>query len=185
MGLILNNYTKRCKTTLGGVKNLYLLPYVEYNRTQVRDSQMSLTVFPESTIYKFDSIGNYTQQSKSTGGAISFDQSVSVQLSEVYNVLDANAFLRSDFRVIIETNNNDILMFGAYNGMECSASNNSGTTKSEFNGFSFDFKGEEQKAGLLISSLEDFDLTISEEVYLLLEDGDNILTEDNNVILVE
>lgn len=157
---MLDNYTKKCKITKGGIKRVYLLPYVKYSRSLIKDSEMSLIEFPDSYIYQFDCVGNYTQTSNTEEGSVFFDQTINIQLSEVYNVLDANLFLQKDFRVIAETNNNDLIMFGIYNGMECKLSNNSGSSKSEFNGFNLDFTGKEEKTGLLIDSLESLNLYI-------------------------
>lgn len=155
---MIDNYTKKCKSTVGGLKKIYLIPFVEYTRSQIKTLEMNLTEFPSSYIYEFDCVGNYTQSSSIDGGAVYFEQNISLQLNEVYSILDINEFVGSEFRVIVETNNNDLLMFGAYNGLECEASNNSGTDKAEFNGFSLEFKGKEVKAALLIDDLDLFNL---------------------------
>jgi len=156
------NYLKKCKTTQGGVKEFYLFQYEKYNRSEINDDKMALTKFPEGDVYKFECNGTYNQQSSVEGGAFFFDQTVSIQLSEVYDVLDLDIyeFLCKRWRVILKTNNDQLLMFGVYNGMECKASNASGGSKAEFNGFSLDFTGKELKTALTISSLDDFNFII-------------------------
>ena len=136
MNLFFDNYTRKCKTTIGGVKKMYLLPYVKYSRSQIKDSGMSLTEFPDSYIYEFNCIGTYNQNSEDEGGSFFFSQSVNIRLSEVYNVLNIHDFLKIDFRVIVKTNNDDLIMFGVYNGLEGSTTNASGSDKGEFNGCS-------------------------------------------------
>jgi len=150
------NYPKQCKETIGGVKRVYLLPYIEYAETLIKSEGMNLTVFPESTIYKFECTGNYTQSSTLQSGNVQFSHQVNIQLSKVYNFLDIHTFIRNDFRVIVETNNGDLIMFGTNNGLVCTLSNASGNSKGEFNGFNCTFDGIEEKTGLLINDLDDF-----------------------------
>lgn len=157
---------------------MYIFPYVKYERSYIEDSGMVLTKFPQSYIYEFDCVGNYTQTSNVEEGSIFFEQSLNVQLSEVYNVLDIHLFLNKDFRAIAETNNGDLIMFGVYNGLECKVSNNSGSSKTEFNGFALDFTGKEEKTGLLIDDLGTIDLT----GLLLLETQGFLLMEDESKI---
>lgn len=151
------SYDIKCKDTQGGIKRAYLLPYVEYNEILVQSVAMTLTVFPSSTVYKYECEGNYTQTSQQEKGAISWNHTVNLQLSKMYGLdLDINAFLRNDWRVIVETNNNQLIIFGVDNGMVCNSSNATGTNKNEFNGFEITFTGKEDKAGLLIDELGDF-----------------------------
>lgn len=158
MGLTFDNYNSKCKVTHGGIKRIYLMPFVKYNRTLINDSEMSLTKFPASYIYKFECVGSYNQQNEVEEGSYYFYQNISINLSEVYNEINIHNFLKTDFRVIVETNNNDLIMFGVYNGLSCKVTNTSGTNRNEFNGFSLDFTGKEEKAGLIIDSLDNLGL---------------------------
>lgn len=183
MDLILETYKKKCKTTLGGIRNFYLAPFVKYNRSQIKTSGMFLTQFPRTNLFRFDSIGSYNQSSEEEEGATFFNQSINIQLSEVYNVLDAHIFLNRDFRVVVETNNNEFLMFGVFNGLGCKISNSSGSNKNEFNGFNFDFTGLEEKTALKINNLTELGFTIvgSGTPYnFVFEDGKNFNFQDNN-----
>lgn len=150
------NYTRKCKITQGGIRKFYLLPFVKYNKLQVQYEGMTLTEFPESFIYVFECFGNYTQDSQVEDGAYFLNQTTSAQLPKVYDVLDIHNYLKQDYRVIVETNNGQYIMFGVYNGMMGSVGNNSGNDKAEFNGFNLDFEGREETTGLLIENLSDF-----------------------------
>lgn len=154
--IYLDNYTKKCKSTLGGIKRAYLMEYVFYNETLIKSDGMSLTQFPETLVYEFDCTGDYSQDSSFENGNVSFNQIVNLNLSKVYNVLDAHIFTDKDFRVIVETNNDDLILFGTNNGLVGSMTNSTGTEKSEFNGFNVTFTGLEEKTGLLIDELTDF-----------------------------
>jgi len=147
------NYDRKCKDTIGGLKRVYLMPYVKYSRSQIKSSGMTLTKFPIdipfSTYFKFDCEGSYTQNSEDEGGAVYFNQSVNIKLTKVYDNIDIYDFINKEFRVAAETNNGKYIMFGVRNGLECTTTNSSGTDKSEFNGFDLSFKGKEEKVGLL------------------------------------
>ena len=149
----LDNYKKKCKNTQGGLKRVYLIKYVKYPYLDIKSEAMLLTEFPESTYFKFECSGNYSQSSETQNGAQYFNQTVSVQLPKVYREINAHNFVKHDFRVIAETNNGDLIMFGVRNGMECKISNSSGAAKADFNGFNLEFTGMEEKAGLLVLDL--------------------------------
>jgi hypothetical protein len=156
MSVVLDNYERKCKVTQGRVKLAYIFPYVKYSRSQIKDFEMSLTVFPNPTVvYQFDTEGSYNQNSSVEQGSFFFEQTVTLQLSEVYDVLDIHKFLKVDYRVIVETYNDQLIIFGVRNGLTARVSNQTGTSKNEFNGFTLTLTGKEEKTGLLISSLED------------------------------
>ena len=151
-----NNYSRKCKDTQGGIVKAYLTPYVEYDESIIKSVGMQLTAFPATVVYEFECRGNYTQTSEFDKGNVSWNQSVNLQLSKAYDVLDINAFLRNDWRVIALTNNQQLIIFGVDNGLVCTSNNNSGNEKAEFNGFDLTFTGKEEKTGLLVGELSDF-----------------------------
>ena len=177
MNITLENYNHRCKVTQGGLKRLYLVPFVKYRRSEIKSDGMLLTEFPTAYIYQFDVEGTYNQQSSLEGGAYFFDQSLSVKLNQVYNILDIHKFLKQDYRVIAETNNGDLIMFGVRNGLECTTTNASGSSRAEFNGFNLEFKGKEQSTGLRINSFEDIGL------YILPTEENTLFNYDLNTII--
>ena len=164
MSVVLDNYDKKCKVTQGRVKRAYLLPYVKYGRALIKSSEMSLIEFPYSTVYQFDAEGSYEQSSNVEQGSFFFDQNITLRLSEVYNLIDIHDFLKVDYRVIVETYNHQLIIFGVRNGLTARTTNTSGQEKNEFNGFTLNFTGQEEKSGLLISSLEDLGFIIFDPV---------------------
>lgn len=152
--IYLTNYAQQCKDTLGGCKRLHLLKYVYYNDIELRSTGEKLTTFPESYVYTYDIECNYTQTTQEEAGNVAFQQQITANFPKLYDIINPNDFTKIEFRAIIETNNGDLLLFGAENGLKCSLSNATGTTKSEFNGFTLTFEGLENKTALLI---EDFD----------------------------
>lgn len=154
----ISNYQKKCKITRGGVRRFYLLPYEELSQLQIQSEGMVLTKYPETDVYLFNCLGTYSQDSQVEDGAYFFSQSCSLQLSKAYDLsgFDIHAFLQQDYKVILETNNGDNIIFGVRNGMEGTTNNSSGSDKSEFNGFNLDFSGREETSGLWIENLDDF-----------------------------
>ena len=163
MSVVLENYERKCKLTQGRVKRAYIFPYIKYSRSQIKDFEMSLVEFPTTTIYQFDVEGSYNQNSSVEQGSFFFDQTVTLQLSEVYDVLDIHKFLKVDYRIIVETYNHQLIIFGVRNGLTARVTNQTGTSKNEFNGFTLNFTGKEEKSALLISSLEDLGFIINPE----------------------
>lgn len=158
----ISKYTKKCKDTIGGIKEIYLMPFVKYNRWEIQSVGLNLTAFPNTTITPFECIGSYTQSSEFENGSLFFNQSISFQLNEVYDVMDIQNLLIADYRIIVKTNNNDLLILGVHNGLKATVNNSSGASKGEFNGFKIDFSGKEEKPMLLISNLNDLGFAINE-----------------------
>ena len=160
MGLKFSNYTKKCKDTIGGIEKFYILPFEKYTRSQIKTNEMNLIQFPSSYIYEILSNGSYNQNSDIEDSNIFVNQTLTFNLSEVYNITDITKFLKMDFRIIAKTYNGYFLIFGLRNGMSVSLSNSSGSSKSEFNGFTLNFTGKEENFASKIDSLDDFDLFI-------------------------
>ena len=168
-----DNYGKKCKVTQGKVKTAYIFQFLKYSRAQIRDFEMKLTAFPTTIIYSFDVEGSFTQSSSFEDGNFFFEHSLNLRLSEVYDVLDIHTFLKVDYRVIVETYNNQLLIFGVRNGLTAKVTNQSGSGKGEFNGFELNFTGKEEKSALLVSSLEDF--------FFIVFDNDGYFNYDLNI----
>lgn len=146
----MDNYTLKCKDTIGSLKRVYLAKFVDYDGTQITALNGTVTIFPETIIYQFDSIGNYNQNTNIEGGEISWIQEININLAKVYNELNPKIFINSKFRLIAETNNGHILIFGLWNGLNCSLTNGSGSEKTDFNGLSLKFTGLEEEAANII-----------------------------------
>lgn len=159
----IGSYNKTCKTTLGGIKEIYIAPYVKYTKSQIASFEMQLTTYPASDFYLYDVNGSYTQDSSFEGGAYFNNQSVDFQIARAYENFNVLPFLKQDYRAIVKTNNDQLIMFGVYNGMAATINNNSGSGKQEFNGFSVSLKGKEIETGLLIADLSDLGITVIDD----------------------
>jgi hypothetical protein len=151
-----SDYARQCKDTLGGIEKAYLLPYIEYDETLIKSTDIELITFPMSQVYEFEVNGSFTQQSTLDKGNVSFAQNVQIDMSKIYNFYDVNVFVRNDFRVITLDNNGNLVLFGTNNGMTCNLTNASGNEKGEFNGFTLNFEGKEELTGLFVDDFDDF-----------------------------
>ena len=134
---------KQAKCTKGALKRVYIAKYVKHLRSEIVVDDMELVTIPETDFYEIDMEGDYTQSQNTQNGADYFDQNIRVQVNEFYNKLNASVLNKTEFRVLVETNNNMYLMFGLYNGMRSRLSNNSGGSKQDFNGLELAFQGKE------------------------------------------
>lgn len=153
---IYKNYARQCKDTKGGIKKCFLLPFEDYDETQINNSGIQLTEFPQSRVYDFEVNGSFSQQSSFENGNVSFAPVVTIDMSKIYNFYDVNVFVRNRWRIIVEDNNDNLIMFGTNNGLRCSISNASGNEKGEFNGFRLNFEGLEELTGLYVDEFDDF-----------------------------
>lgn len=53
---IVSGHNRKCKDSLGGVKTAWLLKWQKYNRSQIVTDGQFLTTFPETFIFRFESI---------------------------------------------------------------------------------------------------------------------------------
>lgn len=148
-------YPKGFKDTQGDLKRVYLAKFVDYDETEILLNADTVTTFPSTIIYKFDVQGSYNQSTEIQGGAVAWNQDVKINLNKVYNVIDSHAFQNQRFRLIAETNNGIYLMFGLFNGLDCSLNNSTGESKDTFNGFGLTFAGLEENAASIIN-INDF-----------------------------
>ena len=151
---------KECKTTQGGLKRIFIAKYTKHKRSQISVSDMNLNSIPETTFYEIDEKGSYTQSISDQNGAVFFNQNISVQIKKVYGKFNISNLLKSEYRVIVLTENNQYLIFGLYNGLKIKLNNNSGGTKQDFNGFDMAFDGLEEDFAYLITDLAAAGITI-------------------------
>jgi len=185
---ITSGYNRKCKSSVSGISEIYLFPYVKYARSLIVTEDNILTSFPETTIYKFYSNGNpiaNEPQEQDAGGKY-FNQSLNLDLQYSGNPFDLQKLLKKDYRIIFKDRNSYYRIFGLYIGLEAGTlSYNTGSSKADFNGFKIDFSGKEEKQSFFITDLEDAGFFIDELDYRLLEDGGYRLTENNKFRILE
>lgn len=145
---------RECDNSQGGSELIYILPFVNYNQSQITVLNNYLTVFPTETIYQVDT------------NNISFDEDVSDYYEQklsfkINKILDTDIFknfANIDFRFILKDNNNNLRMLGLYTGMQGKFTKTTGTNMSDFNGYSFSFDTKEENTAPFLNDLSNFSI---------------------------
>ncbi|WP_277899263.1 hypothetical protein [Galbibacter pacificus] len=109
-------------------------------------------------IYQFDLLADGNSYREALGSDKSYGQSISITLPMLDRPTNEimEALLNSEFRVILELNNGIYKIFGLENGLSVdSVKLVTGGAKSEFNGYTFNFEGREEKESFYIDDLEE------------------------------
>lgn len=170
------NYNRKCKSRLGGVKAIWLLKWKPYTRSQISVSGNIITSFPESFVYKFESltIPNASENQTQNEGGKFYEQSISL----TFKANTANEFKKiidNDYRALILDNNGLYRIYGLWNGLQCNGVDfNTGGGKSDLNGYNFTLNGLEEKESLFIEN------PFAVETYYILAMNNDFLTSMNN-----
>ena len=186
--VISDNYTRKCKNSQGGISEVYLFPYVEYSRSQIVTSSNILTSFPTTTIYKFfcNNQPTATETQETDAGGKYYSQSIGFDFQSKDDAENILKLLKKDYRLIFQDRNGLYRIFGLYTGLTCdSLTYNSGGGKSDLNGFTLSFSGQEEKGSFFINNLEDAGFFDAEFDYRILESGEFRITENSNFRILE
>jgi len=177
-----------CRNNLGGISKLWLFPFVKYSRSQIVINNNVLLSFPDTTIYRFNYNGNPApaeNQSENDGGKF-YDLSISFDLLYSTDAPNIEKLLKKDYRLIFQDRNGLYRIFGLYTGLVCdSLTYNSGSGKSELNGFTLSFTGQEEKGSFFIDNLEDAGFFDADIDFRITELGEFRITENDNFRITE
>ena len=84
---------------------------------------------------------------------------------------------------IVSDRNGIFRLLGTYNGLSAEVTKVTGGGMEDFNGYKVTMEGKESLSSLFVSNLEDAGFV--EDGFLLLENGEFILTESNEKIILE
>ena len=152
-----------CKDVVGGLKNIYVLNYGQYDETDItydtalgyEDVITAITLTPiapalTSFIYKFELKGTNSFETTITSsrenGTTFFEQVLSVQLKKQDGITHKQIKLLSYGRpnIIVETNAGQYFIAGLLRGMDVTAGTiSNGTALGDMNGYSLTFTGQE------------------------------------------
>jgi hypothetical protein len=180
--------TRGCKDNLGGISQIWLFPFVRYNRSQIITNENVLVTFPSSTIYRFDFLGdvNVSETMEENEGGKFYNISIPLQLTWRENIVNIEKFLKRDFRIIALDRNGKYRLFGVYVGLLCeSLTFNTGSSKTDFNGFNLTFTGQEDKQSLFINDLEEAGFSDADFRYRITQTGEFRITENDNFRILQ
>jgi len=173
-----------CRDNIGGIKNVYLFPFVEYSYTQIEGVRgVEITSFPSSDIYKYEvQGGTFSENITNDEFGIKYEQNLNVILTkqDLITTNELNAVQKLDLRYIVEYNNGKFRMGGVYNGARLTSySIDSGGEKSSFNGYNLTFTGVEEYSAPFIDNINTvgFFILLEDSFFMLLESGGKIAIE--------
>lgn len=182
---ILKGRSRKCKAGVSGVDYIYLFPFIKYARSLIVRDQLTLTSFPSTLVYKFEGNFSFNESQSTQDGGKFYTQNLTADFIGLEVNSQLSKLVNADYRVIVKDNNGLYRLLGAYNGVITELNSTTGSSQAEFSGYNLTFEGQEQEQALYIDDLEDAGFVISEDNFLLLEDGTPILTEDNQEIILE
>ena len=172
-----NGISRTKKKYQGGIKHIFLFPFVKLNRSAIFTNGVYLEGFPITDIYKFDVQNiSYRENTKTDSAGVSWSEDLSFDVpfttpsSELYKLSE------KDYRAIIVDRIGNIRIVGLYNGLEVSVTNESGTDKQNLNGYRINLKGQEENQAYFLNDLSLF--RIAEVENYIFEDGCNYIFED-------
>jgi hypothetical protein len=154
---ITNGYDRICKDSLGGVKTVWLFPWAKYSRKNVQREGINLVKFPSNNIYKFDGLfdSSFTENDTFDANGQRFDQTLTINFSKInadYYFKDLRDGL---LRAIVKDNNGNLWMLGQDNGIRAKQyTKQTGSDKSQLNGYNLTFEGSERMEAPFLSSLD-------------------------------
>ena len=168
---IISGRNRVCKDSQGGIKRIYLFPFVKYSRSQIQLNNNVLISFPSTEVFEFEVVGDLgvTQAMSENDGGKFFDISFEVLID---GHLEINKFLKKDFRAVILDRLGNYRLLGCFNGLTCNSVNKTtGSGKSDFNGFKLSFEGQEIKEAPFFY---DLNVITNPDTTLLLSSSDLI-----------
>lgn len=170
---------RECVNSVGGNSELYIFPFVKYNRSQITVLDNLLTLFPYNIIYKIGSVDvSFTENIDEEEGGVSFTQSVTYQVNKILQQDDFKSLASIDYRVIAKDRNSNYRLVGLYTGLKGKYTKQTGVNRQDNNGYNFTFETKEENTAPFLTDLSFFNVMPVEG--LLIEDGMGNIIEDGN-----
>ena len=177
------NYFINCKSNLGGVRKLYLFPFVKYSRSLLTVVGNLLVSYPTTLIYEFNFVGNPNvdiSQDENDGGKF-YNNNITFDLVGLKDAVEIQKLAKKDYIIIFEDENGNNRILGLKNGLALdSLTSNTGGAKSDLSGFNLSFKGQEEEEPYFINNLANAGFVLEDEPIL---DPDALLYLTNSGIV--
>ena len=111
-------------------------------------------------------------------GGVSYSQKTTFKINKITIKDNYKKFAQQDYRIIIRDNNSNYRMLGLYTGMIGKYTKETGTNRSDFNGFDFSFETKEENSAPFLKDLSFFNVMPIEGLFI--QDGSNNLLQDGN-----
>jgi len=174
-----------CRSSIGGVKAVYLFPFVDYTYNLIEGTRgVEITSFPLTTLYKYETTSaNFSETITNDENGVSYEQSLTFTLfkQDLLTTNELNRLTQIDLRYIVEYNDGTYKMGGVYNGARLEDySIESGGSKASLNGYNLTFNSTEEylapfMSEALVLGLANGFLLLETDFNILLETGDKII----------
>lgn len=170
-----------CKTTIGGIKKVYLATFVHYSRNEFSFDGLVLTSIPTTFIYDFELDGDGNTFNQTTDGQ-SYDQNLNLEFKKqdltTTKLMESLNYL--DYRALVEDRNGNYFLFGLDNGLTSEGLEiTTGGNVNDFNGYRIRFKGREKHPVPFV--LDPFDngfIVVEGQDYYQFQDLEAFLFQD-------
>lgn len=186
MALITKGRTElSCRNNIGGIKNVYLFNFVPLSITDYIINGAEITSFPVTQLYEFYTRdANFTENITNDEQGISYSQSLTFTMTK-QNITTSKLLSSIKdlfFSYVLRFNDGSLRIGGLLKGASLEYTTNSGGAKSDANNYTITLTGIEEDSAPFLNNLDDFNVGV---VYLLLENGIPLLTENNELIEIE
>ena len=144
---ISREYLRRCKDSVAGVKEVYLFSYINYSRTNITIVDNALTAFPNNTLYVMEGLLNasFTDTATESPAGYEYAQTLNLTFSHISDYYNFTKVVQGIVRALVLDNNGFWWLLGTYNGLDVSNyGRQTGSSKSELNGYQITFTGRER-----------------------------------------
>lgn len=175
---------RKCKNTIGGIKNIYIAPYKKALRSEIIYDGVSLFQFPQTFIYKFELVGVdvFEQAGEENEGGKFYTQSLELTFNKItaFDNLQFQKLLRKDFFIVVEDRNGNFFLMGFRNGL-IAEKLDTGTNQQ----YKISFTGQEIELAPFCEDLINTDFVIVEFLNKVFQNEDNfIFQNDYNYIFM-
>jgi hypothetical protein len=182
---ILNGLKAGMKCNMGGIKKVWIYPYIQYPSTKIITDGSVLISHPPTQIFLFEhtnELGIIQSQQKTLGGKFT-NFTITLETTS-REVLEIEKLMHQESGIIVLDRNNNYLIFGVRNGLNTnSITQVIGNTKSDFNGYRIEFEGKEIDKAFFINDLAEAGFSpYPLPGYMLLQDSDYLLLQNGDIL---
>jgi hypothetical protein len=170
--LATNGFLVNCKSTIGGIKALWIGPYATIKGAATIDASTEMvTALPAATWVQFDlkpHSSNFKEEAQVSkeNNTIFYLQTILANFHGLSAARrkEVNTFSKGRHAIIVQDNNNNYWLVGYLDGAEVSAeTTDTGTAKGDANSYSITFTAEEKNKAYRLTDaiVSDFDGTIT------------------------
>lgn len=189
MSGITSGRTEAPNNNIGGLKNIYLFDYVEYQKYLITTTSNVLNIYPATTVFKYElrADGNTFSSGFQDGeDGVSYNHSLSIVLKGVLDDrTEIIGLLNKRLGCIVETRLGHFQIIGMYNGCRVkSIKEQTGGGYEDFSGYNIDIEGKEEQEPFFITNLFSAGFDVFSTDNLLQEDAFYLLQENGDKIII-